>query len=539
LSVVNPGDANGRGLLAAGALVGVVVVGGLSVLAARADSEVPRASGWLTGMDVVVGVLFVVAALGAPGWRLERGLVAAVGAVWLVGSVVPGARLLHQSLLIIALVAFPRGRIRGLACWLLVFAAVPVGLLVVPQFGVAAVFAVVAVVVLVTWRPDLVAAWYPAAAATALSVVLVSLWVAARVDSRFDPSVALVMYEVVLIAVAMAFPIAATTFIARGARLADRVLGDKRLVGLDGLDVVLSEALHDPDLRVYRWQESERHFVDDRGGRAVTNGGSRRWLLVDGGSDRLGIVGHRSGALDDPPTAAAVSSAVRLVVLHLRLQEQLQAHLVDLEAARVRIMAADDRQRLATTTRLRVDVVRPLAQAASEVRAIAATLGQGEATEALNVVVQQVTAAADEIIGLVSGVPPARLGAGRLVDAVASLAERSPVPVTVTASPTAASDAETEATLFYVCSEALTNAMRHATASRIEIILSGTDDEVAVAVADDGAGGADPSGSGLQGLADRVAARGGRLRVESPPGAGTTVTATISRSSRSSATASR
>jgi signal transduction histidine kinase len=152
------------------------------------------------------------------------------------------------------------------------------------------------------------------------------------------------------------------------------------------------------------------------------------------------------------------------------------------------------------------------------------------------VVLQQLTIAADEIIGLVAGVPPADLGEGRLSDAVSSLADRSPVPVAVTASPAAAGDPETEASLFYVCSEALTNAVRHSAANRIRIDLSGSDEEVALIVADDGVGGADPFGSGLQGLADRVAAHGGRLRVESPPGGGTTVTATMSRASRSSAT---
>jgi signal transduction histidine kinase len=106
----------------------------------------------------------------------------------------------------------------------------------------------------------------------------------------------------------------------------------------------------------------------------------------------------------------------------------------------------------------------------------------------------------------------------------------------VTTSPAAASDPDTEATLFYVCSEALTNAVKHATASQIDIAINRVDDAVVVTVADDGCGGADPSGSGLQGLADRLAARGGQLRVVSPPGAGTTVTATIP-ASRSSARA--
>jgi signal transduction histidine kinase len=531
------GPADRRLFPAVGVAVGSVVIAGLAVLAARADSHGSGASGSLTGLDVTVGVVFVVVAAGAAGGRLERGWVAAVGALWLVGSIAPDARLLHQSMLIIVFVGFPGGRVRGFARWLLVAAAVPVGMGVVPQPGVAVVFAAVAVVVLLSRELEVSAAWYPVAASSVLSVVLVASWRASRVVSSFDPSVVVVAYEFVLIGVAIAFPIAAAAFVARGARLADRVLGDQRLVGLGGLEVVLSEALRDPQLRVYRWQESERHYVDDRGVRAGMSDGSRGSLHVDDGSDRIGAVEHRVGALDDPPTAAAVAAAVRLAVMHLRLQQQLQAQLVELEAARVRIMAAGDRQRLAVTARLRGDVVRPLEQAIEKGRAVAATLRPDEAAEALSVVLQQLTIAADEIIGLVAGVPPADLGAGRLSDGLISLAERSPVPVTVAASPDAAGDAETEATLFYVCSEALTNAVRHAAASRIEIVLSGNDQEVALIVADDGVGGADRFGSGLQGLADRVAAHGGRLRVESPPGAGTSVTATLSRTSGSSATA--
>jgi signal transduction histidine kinase len=78
-----------------------------------------------------------------------------------------------------------------------------------------------------------------------------------------------------------------------------------------------------------------------------------------------------------------------------------------------------------------------------------------------------------------------------------------------------------------VCCEALANAVKHAQATRAAITVEHVDGEVVVTVSDDGRGGADPSGSGLQGLVDRLAARKGRLQVDSPPGAGTTVTAMI------------
>jgi signal transduction histidine kinase len=487
--------------------------------------------------DVAVGVSFIVAGAWAPGPTVERVLFAAVGASWLIASFEPTARLLHQAALVIALLAFPAGRMHGAVRWLLAGLAVPVGLLLVSQVGVAVMFACVAGVALVNVRFDPVAAWFPAGAAAGVAAVLAASWSAARYNrDAFDPTRALVGYELVLLVVAIGYLIAARAVVANRAELADRLLSDEGLVGLDGLSAVLGSALADPQLRLYRWQGDDVGYVDSQGRRAAGALGNRRWLYVAEATRPWGAVEHRSGALDDPPTAAAVSAAVALTVLNVELHEELRSRLDDLEAARRRLMEARDRQRAATAARLRGEVVIPLQQAASELRALGAPNAGDEALDALAVVVQETTAATDEIAALVAGVPPARLGGGRLSQALEALAGRSPALVTVTASPAAASDPDTEAALFYVCSEALTNAVKHATATQIDIAINEVADAVVVTVADDGCGGADPSGSGLQGLADRLAARGGQLRVVSPPGAGTTVTATIP-ASRSSARA--
>ena len=91
----------------------------------------------------------------------------------------------------------------------------------------------------------------------------------------------------------------------------------------------------------------------------------------------------------------------------------------------------------------------------------------------------------------------------------------------------ATADPERETALFYVCSEALANAIKHAGATRISIDLRRNRGDLVITIVDDGIGGAQVSGSGLRGLADRLAAFGGRLRVDSPPGAGATLRATI------------
>ena len=95
-------------------------MGVLVALAVRADSQAPAASPWLTAMDVAVGLAFVAAGVAARGPLGERALMAAVGPAWLAGSFLVGARSLHQAVLVVALVAFPAGRVRGAASWVLV-----------------------------------------------------------------------------------------------------------------------------------------------------------------------------------------------------------------------------------------------------------------------------------------------------------------------------------------------------------------------------------------------------------------------------------
>ena len=111
--------------------------------------------------------------------------------------------------------------------------------------------------------------------------------------------------------------------------------------------------------------------------------------------------------------------------------------------------------------------------------------------------------------------------------ALASLAERSPIPATVAAAPADRLPARVEETAYYVASEALANAAKHAQATAVTISARRCTGGLVVEVGDDGVGGADPNGSGLRGLADRVAALDGHLRVDSPTGRGTRITAEL------------
>ena len=172
-------------------------------------------------------------------------------------------------------------------------------------------------------------------------------------------------------------------------------------------------------------------------------------------------------------------------------------------------------------------MVRSIQEAAAQLRRIDPSPDDADAREALTVAGSELDASVGEILALIDGVPPATLGRGGLFAAIAGLAERCPLPVSVSATPDATADEARETALFYVCSEALANATKHARASRISIDLRRERDDLVIVISDDGVGGAHLSGFGLRGLADRLAVYGGRLRVDSPPGAGTTLTARI------------
>ena len=477
-------------------------------------------------MDVLVGLAFVVAAAVAPGPPMERYVVASVGAAWLVGSFLPVARSLHQGVLLVALGWFASGRPRGPMGWLIAGAAAVVAAQLLPQFAVAAVFAVVAGVAVVRGRIDPVVAWYPSAAAAVVAGCLIAVWTTSHLTLRpLDPGFAVVGYEVVLLGIAALFPVGAGTAVRARDRLADRLLSDQSGGGLDGLIAILRSVLGDPTLRVYLWQDVGSCYVDAAGQIIPQTGPG--WLAVDDESRRVAVLVSASAALDDPPTAAAVTSAVLLTVTNIRLQDEQRERLLELEASRARILAAGDRERQRVGSMLRFDVDPSLKATRDAVESVRAGVDEPDVRLTLEVVAAELAAAAGEIADLVAGLAPEELGGGRLEAALKTLAARCPLPVSVEVARDAIGGPEAEKALYFVCSEALVNAVKHARATRVVITVAARRGELVATITDDGRGGVDPSGQGLLGLADRLATRNGKLRVVGLPGAGTTVTAIV------------
>ncbi len=145
--------------------------------------------------------------------------------------------------------------------------------------------------------------------------------------------------------------------------------------------------------------------------------------------------------------------------------------------------------------------------------------------QALSQAVKDLGEAVDELRDLARGIHPAVLSESGLAVALESLCDRSPLPVDLDAPPFREPPADVATAAYYVVAESLTNVVKHAHAPSARVTVRQTDHGLRVTIADQGGGGAQPGArSGLAGLVDRVAAIGGTLTLDSPPGRGTTVT---------------
>jgi signal transduction histidine kinase len=132
-----------------------------------------------------------------------------------------------------------------------------------------------------------------------------------------------------------------------------------------------------------------------------------------------------------------------------------------------------------------------------------------------------------ELRDISSGLHPAALSHGGLQPGLNALARRSPIPVALDVGVSGRLAEPVEIAAYYLVAEMLTNAAKHANASHVDVTAVARDGALGVCVRDDGVGGADPAGSGLVGLSDRVQALGGTMTIDSPPGAGTTLVAEL------------
>jgi len=212
------------------------------------------------------------------------------------------------------------------------------------------------------------------------------------------------------------------------------------------------------------------------------------------------------------------------------MARSLEAGRAELNASRARVVAAGDEARRRIERDLHDGTQQRLVSLGLELRSAQAMVpaGSEELEAQLSRVAQGLAEAAEDLQEMSRGIHPAVLSRGGLGPALKALARRSSVPVELDLHLDRRLPERIEVAAYYVASEALTNAAKHADPSVIQVEVEATDTAVRLVVRDDGAGGADPDrGSGLVGLHDRVEAIGGHLEVTSPPGGGTSLLATI------------
>jgi signal transduction histidine kinase len=208
----------------------------------------------------------------------------------------------------------------------------------------------------------------------------------------------------------------------------------------------------------------------------------------------------------------------------------LQQSRAELAASRARVVAAADQTRRRIERDLHDGVQQQLVSLGLEIRAIQAGVppGQERLRAELDQLAADLGATMEDLRELSRGIHPAILSEGGLGPALKVLARRSAVPVELEVSVPERLPEPVEVAAYYVVSEALTNAAKHARATAVQVQAGAAADRLRLLVRDDGAGGAEVGrGSGLIGLADRVQALGGMIAVHSPAGQGTTLEAEL------------
>src|SRR5918999_5164667 len=299
----------------------------------------------------------------------------------------------------------------------------------------------------------------------------------------------------------------------------------ERLGGAGARDA-LAEALGDDTLTLAYWLPGQRRYVD-ADGRTVVLEGAVTEIERDGAP--VAAIVHDPALLEDRELVRTAGAAAALALENERLAAQLRARYEDLQAASARLVAAGDAARRRLERDLHDGAQQRLVSLSVTLNLARKTAEPGSRTaELLDSAVAELTAGLAELRELARGIHPAVLTERGLDPALQSLAARAPLPVTVTAALEGRLPPAVEAAAYFVVMEALTNVAKYSSASAAEVRIEQVNGHVVIGVHDDGIGGADPSaGSGLAGLADRVAALGGGLVVESPPGGGTVVRAQV------------
>jgi signal transduction histidine kinase len=266
----------------------------------------------------------------------------------------------------------------------------------------------------------------------------------------------------------------------------------------------------------------------DQAGHALKPGDDRFVSVVERDGRRVGALVCDPALGEQPRLVGSVGAAAALALENERLEAELRARLEELRSSRARIVQAADAERRRLERDLHDGAQQRLVALAVTLRLARSKVESdpAAAAELLDEASSELGTATEELRELARGIHPAVLTDRGLEAALGALAGRAPVPVELLAVPDGRLPGPVESAAYFVVAEALTNVAKYAQATHAEVRVEQSNGRVLVEVSDDGVGGADPArGSGLRGLADRLAALDGRLEVTSPGASGTVVRA--------------
>jgi signal transduction histidine kinase len=238
---------------------------------------------------------------------------------------------------------------------------------------------------------------------------------------------------------------------------------------------------------------------------------------------------HDGSLRDEAELLEAVSAAAGIALENGRLHAELNARLIELRGSRGRMIEAGRAERKRLERDLHDGAQQRLIALSLELRLLERQMSRESGlTEALSHARREIALSLEELREVARGIHPAVVTGHGLAVALESLAARASVPVRLTVELDARLPEPLEVAAYYVICECLANVDRHAQATTAAIDVTRANGDVIVEVSDDGIGGADTErGSGLRGIADRVEALGGRVRVWTHPGSGTRLRAEI------------
>jgi signal transduction histidine kinase len=295
------------------------------------------------------------------------------------------------------------------------------------------------------------------------------------------------------------------------------------------IGAVLADALQDPLAEIFFWVPETEAYADTTGERLrelPNDERARREIRRD--DARTAVLLHGPLLIERRDLLEGIVAAAALSIEMARLRVEVRHQLAEVQASRARIVEAGYEERRRLERDLHDGAQQRLVSLGVQVRRLQLSLPRDAQilSPALDQIVGEVGEAIADLRQIAAGVRPARLDDG-LAAALRDLARTAPIPVDVETSGERA-PASVEAAAYFVACEALTNAVKHGSPSRVTVRAVQDDGTLHVTVADDGVGGAVVRrGSGLAGLRDRVSAHGGTLEIVSPRGSGTRVEVAI------------